>query len=150
MTSKQAKFAESYLETGNATEAAMTSYNPKNRATASVMGHENLRKPKIRAFLEEKATDAIAMIYKLSQKARSENVRFNASRDILDRAGYFVNKDRAREADKSLPLPLMFGRHEGDAEKIQRVVSILQELEGKEYVEGIKKDADETLSIWNV
>jgi phage terminase small subunit len=100
MTPKQAKFTNCYIETGSATEAAMEAYEPKNRATASVIGHENLRKPKIRAFLDEKAVDAVVMIYKLSQKARSENVRLNANRDILDRAGYFVDKSVPTESQR--------------------------------------------------
>ena len=88
MTLKQAKFADTYLETGNATEAADRAYKPKNRNTAHAMGAENLRKPTIRAYLEENARDAASMLYKLSQEAKSEAVRLNASKDILDRTGY--------------------------------------------------------------
>lgn len=53
LTLKQNNFTQKYLETGNATEAAMEAYTPQNRATASVIGHENLRKPKIRATIQE-------------------------------------------------------------------------------------------------
>jgi phage terminase small subunit len=94
LTLKQLNFAEQYLETGNATEAADRVYKPKNRATARAIGSENLAKPNIRAFLDENAGDAAAMIYKLSQAAKNETVRLNASRDILDRTGY-------RPADKA-------------------------------------------------
>ena len=85
MTLKQKKFSNIYLESGNATEAAMQAYKPKKRATARSIGSENLTKPNIREYLEEKGTDAAAMIYQLSQKAKNETVRLNASRDILDR-----------------------------------------------------------------
>lgn len=88
LTPKQAKFAEAYIETGNATEAASRAYKPKNRNTAHAIGAENLRKPTIMGFLEEKGLSAASMVYKLSQEAKSEAVRLNASKDILDRTGY--------------------------------------------------------------
>jgi phage terminase small subunit len=88
LTPKQAKFAQEYLETGNATEAANRAYKPKNRATARAIGSENLTKLNIRGYLDEKGLDAASMVYKLSQGAKSEVVRLNASKDILDRTGY--------------------------------------------------------------
>ena len=109
LTQKQREFAGKYLETGNATEAAMRSYMPKKRATARSIGSENLTKPNIRAYLEERAGDAAAEIFKLSQGAKNENVRLNASRDILDRAGYFVDKSSSANSDKPLPIPIMGG-----------------------------------------
>ena len=42
------------------------------------------------------------MVYTLSQKAKNEAVRFNASRDILDRVGYFVDKNRPVEAEQPM------------------------------------------------
>jgi phage terminase small subunit len=56
LTLKQANFANEYLETGNATEAAVRAYKPKNRATARAIGSENLTKPNI----QRKITDALA------------------------------------------------------------------------------------------
>lgn len=53
LTIKQKKFAESYLNTGNATEAAMQVYKPKSRATARVIGSENLTKPNIQRSIHE-------------------------------------------------------------------------------------------------
>jgi hypothetical protein len=88
LTQKQNKFVQEYLDTGNATEAANRVYKPKNRNTAHAIGAENLRKPTISAFLEGKGLDAASMVYKLSQGARSEAVRLNASKDILDRTGH--------------------------------------------------------------
>ena len=96
LTKKQHKFAKEYLDTGNATEAADRAYKPQNRATARAIGSENLTKPNIRAFLEERAEDAASMIYQLSQMAKNENVRLNASKEILTRSGY-------ADAPKSVP-----------------------------------------------
>ncbi len=50
---KQNKFTSKYLETGNATEATMQVYKPKNRATARAIGSENLTKPNIRQSIHE-------------------------------------------------------------------------------------------------
>ncbi len=53
LTAKQAKFAKEYLDTGNATEAAMQVYKPKKRATARAIGSENLTKPNIQRTINE-------------------------------------------------------------------------------------------------
>lgn len=100
LTKKQTKFVASYLETGNATEATDRAYKAKNRNTAHAIGAENLRKPTIKAYLEASAADAMAEVYRLSQRAKNEAVRLNASRDILDRAGYFVDKSKPQLQDK--------------------------------------------------
>ena len=94
LTPKQAKFAKEILNGRNATEAAVRAYRPKNRATASVIGSENLIKPNIRAYLDSNSQDAAAGIVKLSKTAKSEVVRLNAYKDILDRAGHYMDKSK--------------------------------------------------------
>ncbi len=44
LTLKQRRWLDLYIETGNATEAAMQVYNCKNRNSAKVIGCENLTK----------------------------------------------------------------------------------------------------------
>lgn len=44
LTLKQRRFVRYYLETGNATEAAMKAYKCKDEASAATIGWENLRK----------------------------------------------------------------------------------------------------------
>lgn len=53
LTLKQRRFANEYLEAGNATEAAMKAYKPKNRAVARSIGSENLTKPNIKRTIQE-------------------------------------------------------------------------------------------------
>ena len=53
LTLKQSKWLKIYLETGNATEAAMQVYDCKDRNVASTIGWENLRKLDYSDFLEE-------------------------------------------------------------------------------------------------
>ena len=52
-TLKQSKWLKVYLETGNATEAAMQVYNCKNRVSARQIGWENITKLDFSDFLEE-------------------------------------------------------------------------------------------------
>ena len=55
LTDKQRRFADEYLANGfNATEAALAAgYSPK---TARKIGSENLRKPAVREYLDERMT----------------------------------------------------------------------------------------------
>lgn len=52
LTIKQRKFADEYIIRGNATEAAIAAgYSPK---TAHQIGHANLDKPHIKAYIQER------------------------------------------------------------------------------------------------
>ena len=102
LTKKQKGFVKDYLDTGNATESAERNYNVKDRDVARSIGSENLTKPDIRAYLADKSNDAVSMVYTLSQTAENEGVRLNASKDILDRAGYKpVDKSEVKVDDKT-------------------------------------------------
>lgn len=52
LTEKQKRFADFYIETGNATEAAVRAgYSQK---TAKEMGYENLTKPHVKSYIDER------------------------------------------------------------------------------------------------
>lgn len=53
LTLKQRKWLNIYLETGNATQAAMQSYDCKDEESAAQIGYENLRKLDITELMEE-------------------------------------------------------------------------------------------------
>lgn len=53
LTFKQRKWIKLYLETGNATEAAMKVYDVKDRDSAKQIGYENLSKLDYSSFMEE-------------------------------------------------------------------------------------------------
>ncbi|NOV01358.1 terminase small subunit [Paenibacillus planticolens] len=55
LTEKQKRFADFYLETGNATEAAIKAGYSKK--TAKEVGYENLTKPHLKAYIEEKIAE---------------------------------------------------------------------------------------------
>jgi phage terminase small subunit len=55
LTEKQKRFADYYIETGNATESAIKAgYSEK---TAKEMGYENLTKPHIRLYVDERIAE---------------------------------------------------------------------------------------------
>jgi hypothetical protein len=135
LTPNQRTFTEAYLDTGNATEAAVRAYKPKNRNTAHAIGAENLRKPTIRAFLDEKAIEATANIYKLSKGAKSESVRLNASKDILNRAGYSESPIQKPEDTKILFVPSDIANLCGLESGSYTVVTIAKELIERDNIE---------------
>mgnify|MGYP001563704136 FL=1 len=53
LTLKQRKWIRVYIDTGNATEAAMQVYDCKDRDSAAIIGFENVRKLNYEDFLEE-------------------------------------------------------------------------------------------------
>lgn len=55
MTPKQLKFASEYIKTGNATKSAIEAGYSKN--TAAEIGKENLKKPYIKAYINEKLSE---------------------------------------------------------------------------------------------
>lgn len=88
LTKKEKGFADKYLETGHGVQSALDNYDTKDYSTAGAIASQNLKKLKIQEYLADKAEDASSMVYKLSQKAKNEAVRLNASKDILDRSGF--------------------------------------------------------------
>ncbi len=90
LTLKQLKFIQRYLETKNATQAAMEVYRCKNENVAAVLGSENLSKPKIACEIEkyrkegglsiQKAINAIDDAYDAEKKgAPDHNVRLRSA-----------------------------------------------------------------------
>jgi len=78
MTGKQRVFVDEYLRLGNATKAAINAgYSPK---TAYSIGSENLKKPEIRAEIEQRLEslkmDADTVLRELSDMARSTMADF--------------------------------------------------------------------------
>lgn len=55
LTPKQKAFADYYIETGNATEAAIKAGYSKK--TAYSIGNENLKKPEVKRYIEQRITE---------------------------------------------------------------------------------------------
>jgi hypothetical protein len=62
LTIKQRKWLKLYLETGNATQAAMQVYDCKDEHSASQIGYENLRKLDISELMEEMKLTNVALM----------------------------------------------------------------------------------------
>jgi phage terminase small subunit len=54
LTRKQKIFADKYIETGNGTKSALEAYNTTDYDSANTIARENLQKPPIKAYLEDK------------------------------------------------------------------------------------------------
>ncbi len=59
LTPKQRAFANAYIETGSAPEAAMRAYNCSNRNSARVMAYRNLNNAKVQAYLSSQVADKV-------------------------------------------------------------------------------------------
>ena len=105
LTKKEKGFADDYIETGNGTKSALNNYDTEDENTASSLASENIRKPKIREYLESKADQCASNIFILANGAENETVRLNANKDVLDRAGY--KPIEKSEMELKLPKPIM-------------------------------------------
>lgn len=88
ITKKQKIFADSYIETGNGTQAAKIAYPDTTYATQRMIASENLTKPNVQEYLQSKAEIAASEVFRIVQHGDSDEVRLKASKDILDRAGF--------------------------------------------------------------
>lgn len=101
LTLKQRKWLEVYLQTGNATEAAMQAYDCKDRNSASIIGFENIRKLNYEDFLEEAGiTDS------LLQKKIIEGL--DATRTV---SAKIINKGADTQDDDFIDVPDFMARH---------------------------------------
>lgn len=69
LTIKQAKWLEKYIETGNATEAAVYAYDAKDRYTARNIGSENIAKLGMRELMEEMGLTDVALVNMIAEGA---------------------------------------------------------------------------------
>lgn len=88
LTKKEKDFAKEYLETGNGVQSVLKTYDTEDYSTAASIATENLKKPKVKEYLESKAEKAAEFVFQLAESAETESVRLGASKDILDRAGF--------------------------------------------------------------
>ena len=103
LTLKQLKFIQIYIESGNATKAAMEAYNCKNENVAKSLGSENLTKPDIACEIEkyrkegglsiQKAINAINDGYDAEKKgAPDHNVRLRSADMTLKLANAYPSR----------------------------------------------------------
>lgn len=86
ITPKQKKFADAYLKTGNASQAAREAYSVSTPNAAAVQGSRVLRKDNVKEYIEDHVIMARQIISELAQSSQQDAVRLQAAKDILDRA----------------------------------------------------------------
>lgn len=74
LTVRQRKWLKVYLETGNATEAAVQSYTCHTRESAASIGWENLRKLDFSGVMEETGISIVHLLSKLKEGLESKRV----------------------------------------------------------------------------
>ncbi len=101
LTLKQLKFIQIYIETGNATKAAMTAYRCKNENVAKSLGSENLTKPDIACEIDKYRKEGGLSI----QKAiNAINDGYAAEKKGASGEGVPDHNVRLRSADMTLKL----------------------------------------------
>lgn len=105
LTEKQKKFADYYIQSGNATQAAQLAGYSEN--TSSEMGYENLRKPQISSYIKER-----------TEKASNKRIA-----DIVERkellTSFMRNQEDTDDKGRLKALEIL-GKMEGDfTEKIE-------------------------------
>ena len=88
LSKKEKGFADDFIETGNGVQSALKNYDTEDYSTAASIASENLKKPKVKEYLESKAERASEIIFELAETSEVDSVRLNASKDILDRSGF--------------------------------------------------------------
>lgn len=87
LTRKQKKYCDLLLEWKSQTQAAIETYNVKHNSTARSMWSENMTKPSIRAYLEDKWDKAWSVIEKIMDADDTETrVKLDAAKYIYDQA----------------------------------------------------------------
>jgi hypothetical protein len=113
MTPKQENFVNTYLELGNATEAASRVYKPKKRATARSIGSENLTKPdiqkKIEDELRENGLEASLVIKSLVADIKGKPMERLGELMLASKLLGLFEKAKKAEAKQMNPIPIMGG-----------------------------------------
>ena len=139
LTIKQKKFADEYIRLGNATQAAISAgYKPKN---AGQMGNENLKKPQISGYINEKmqALDAKKtmqikeIMEKLTSIARGEikEERLDKDGDIVETRPLFTDRLKAMEM-----LGKRYGMWNGMAQEVSSQTVIIDDMTDGDEDEG--------------
>ena len=121
LTFKQRKWLKIYLELGNATEAAMRTYDCKDRESASQIGWENLRKLDFGDLMEESGLTDDKLNKKLVEG-------LDATRSVSAR---ITNKDAGVDTDDFIDVPDFQTRHK----YLETALKLKQRLVEKSKVE---------------
>ena len=119
LTEKQKRFADYYIETGNITEAAVKAGYSKK--TARVIGQENLQKPAIKSYIDEKLETM-------------QDERTASAKEVLE----FLTKSMRGELDEEVVVIEGTGDGTSEARTVKKQIGLRDriksaELLGKRY-----------------
>lgn len=149
MTLKQKKFADEYIIGGNATEAAIKAGYSKK--TARSVAAENLTKPNIKAYLEERLKElddakiadqkeVMERLTRFSRREENEHIVVMYDKAKFDKDGKFIGIEKhpmvvpiptpSKDAIKALELlgkryRIFTDRSEVDEEQLEKLDAIL-------------------------
>ena len=115
LTEKQKRFADYYIETGNITEAAIKAGYSKK--TARVIGQENLQKPAIKSYIDEKLE---AM----------QDERTASAKEVLE----FLTKSMRGELDEEVVVIEGTGDGTSEARKIKKQIGLRERIKSPEML----------------
>ncbi len=98
LTPKQKAFADAYIKTGSAPEAALSAYNCSSRNSARVMGYKARHNPKVRAYLQDQVLEEALVsegVESLRQALKAEKVITNRQGEIVDTWPDYSNRIKA-------------------------------------------------------
>ncbi len=98
LTPKQRAFANHYIETGSAPEAALSAYNCSSRNSARVMGYQARHNPKVRAYLQEQVlTETLVNegVESLRQALKANKMITNKRGEVVDTWPDYGNRIKA-------------------------------------------------------
>lgn len=109
LTIKQRKFIDEVVKSWNATESANKVYKTKNKVVASAIWYENLRKPQIKAEIDDRLNVAKNMIYTIATTSEKDDTKLRACQDIIDRiegkpTQRVINDTTVKLVDKDTPI----------------------------------------------
>ena len=96
LTAKQSALVDTLVTEGCSVQKAAEAAGYAKGEAGRVSGHRALALPHVQQYMQGKmmetfglsATGALATVARLSRTAKSEYVQLEASKDLLDRAGY--------------------------------------------------------------
>ena len=98
LTPKQRAFADAYIKTGSAPEAALSAYNCSNRNSARVMGYKARHNPKVRAYMQEQVLEETLVnegVESLRQALKADKMITNRRGEVVDTWPDYGNRIKA-------------------------------------------------------
>ncbi|QHM39148.1 hypothetical protein C7M37_00123 [Lactiplantibacillus plantarum] len=161
LTPKQRKFADEYIKSGNATQSAIEAGYSKK--TARVMGQENLLKPAIKSYIDERmaeiaskrimdATEAVELLTSIARGETKETVYIGTADGVYEKHKEADLKTRIsatkeilkRYPDNNKLVEQQIRKLKADADIAESKAKLLRggkdnrQVKTDEYLEGLK------------